>query len=94
MSEENIKPSKEIRRVFELLDNVNTVANKGDNFKYGMQVGKLIALGWVLGEVPLSDLSLPFDYDDWERDAKAQEDSLRRQLKNLRSMLDESDQQP
>ena len=86
--EEDIRPGAEIRRVFELLDNVSTVKDKGDNFKYGMQVGKLLALGWVLGEVPTSDLSLPFGFDDWVRDEKAQEDTLRRQLDKLRTMLD------
>ncbi len=87
--EPKVRPPAEIRRVFELLDNVNTAAEKGDSFKYGMQVGKLIALGWVLGEVPSSDLSLHYDFDSWVRDVKAQEDSLRRQLGGLERLLDE-----
>lgn len=81
--------AQEIQRVFELLDNVNTVKDSGDTFKYGMQVGKLIALGWVLGEVPTSDLSLQYEYDDWLRDAQAQEDSLKRELDGLKQVLDE-----
>lgn len=79
---------QEIQRVFELLDNVNTVKDSGDTFKYGMQVGKLIALGWVLGEVPTSDLSLQYEYDDWLRDAQAQEDSLKRELDGLKQVLE------
>lgn len=85
---EKTRSPQEIRRVFELLDNTNTVAD-GDNFKYGMQVGKLIALGWVLGEVASSDLSLHYEFDDWIRDVKAQEESLKRQLGGLEKLLDE-----
>lgn len=88
---EQIRSPAEIRRVFELLDNVNTVRHKGDNFKYGMQVGKLLALGWVLREVPSSDLSLHYEFDDWERDIKSQEDSLKRQLKELNELTKEDD---
>lgn len=89
---ELIRSPAEIRRVFELLDNVNTVADKGDSFKYGLQVGKLIALGWVLREVSSSDLSLQYEYDDWQRDIKAQEDDLKRQLSGLKELLDGSDE--
>lgn len=84
---ERVQPPSEIRRVFELLDNVNTAAERGDTFKFGMQVGKLIALGWVLGEVPSSDLSLHYDFDTWLRDVQAQEDSLRKQLGGLEKLL-------
>ena len=87
-NEESVQSPAEIRRVFELLDNVETVTD-GDNFKYGLQVGKLIALGWVLGEVPTSDIALQYEYDDWVRDVKAQEDSLKQRLGDLRSLLDE-----
>lgn len=91
---EQIRPASEIRRVFELLDNVDTAANMGDNFKYGLQVGKLIALGWVLSEVPSSDLSLSYEFDDWVRDVKAQEESLKRELGGLENLLgEESDEE-
>jgi len=86
---EQVQPVAEIRRVFELLDNSKTVKEE-DTFKFGMQVGKLLALGWVLGEVVTSDLALQYEYDDWIRDAQAQEETLRRQLENLRDLLDES----
>ena len=43
---------------------LNLVANKSVNFKSGLQVGKLIALGWVLGDVTSSDLSLSYEFDD------------------------------
>ena len=81
--EDKIRTPSEIRRVFELLDNVNTVADKGDTFKFGMQVGKLIALGWVLQEVSSSDLSLHYEYEDWVRDIRAQEEDLKRGLEKL-----------
>jgi len=87
--EEQIRPSVEIRRVFELLDNVNTSNDKSDTFKFGMEVGKLIALGWVLGEVPSSDVALHYDFDSWVRDADAQADSLRRNLGQLETFLDD-----
>lgn len=89
MGSEQVQPVAEIRRVFELLDNSKTVKEE-DTFKFGMQVGKLLALGWVLGEVVTSDLALQYEYDDWIRDAQAQEETLRRQLENLRDLLDES----
>lgn len=89
MSEDDqIRSASEVRRVFEILDNVNTDAEKGDTFGYGVQVGKLIALGWVLGEVPSSDLALSYDFETWQLDAKAQEDTLRRELKGLEQLLD------
>jgi hypothetical protein len=87
--QENIQPPEEIRRVFELLDNVHTVEEKGNNFKYGLQVGKLMALGWVLNEVVTSDLALAYEYDDWVRDLEAQAETLRRQLGGLQKLLGE-----
>ncbi len=90
-NEEQIRSPAEIRRVFELLDNVNMVANQGDNFKYGLQVGKLIALGWVLGDVTSSDLSLSYDFDDWQRDIQAGEDVLKQQLNGLEKLLNENE---
>lgn len=89
-NEEQIRSPAEIRRVFELLDNVNLVANQGDNFKYGLQVGKLIALGWVLGDVTSSDLSLSYDFDDWMRDIQAGEDVLKQQLSSLEKLLNDN----
>jgi hypothetical protein len=35
-----------------------------DTFKYGIVVGKLIAIGWALGE-PSAGLSIDYDYEDW-----------------------------
>ncbi len=93
-AEEQIRPPEEIRRVFELMDNVKTVSEE-DSFKFGMQVGKLLALGWVLGEVVTSDLALQYEFDDWVRDAQAQEDTLKQQLQGLRSLLsDDSGEKP
>lgn len=92
--QEPIRSPAEIRRVFELLDNVQAVANQGDNFKYGLQVGKLIALGWVLKEVPSSDLSLNYEFEDWQRDIKAQEDLLKQRLGGLEEILNEPDPDP
>ena len=89
-ADESIRSPAEIRRVFELLDNVNSVANKTDNFKYGLQVGKLIALGWVLREVTSSDLSLNYEFDDWLRDIQAQEDVLKQRLQGLEQLLNSS----
>lgn len=91
--EEQVRSLNEIQRVFEILDNANTDAEKGDTFAYGIQVGKLIALGWVLGEVPSSDLALSYDFETWQLDAKAQEDTLRRELKGLEQLLHFDEQQ-
>lgn len=87
--DDQVKPADEIRRVFELLDNVNTAAERDDTFKFGMQVGKLLALGWVLGEVPTSDVSLNYDFEDWQRDIAAQEETLKRQLDGLEQLLED-----
>lgn len=91
-NEQQIRSPAEIRRVFELLDNVDIVVDKGDNFKYGLQVGKLIALGWVLREVTSSDLALSYEFDDWLRDIKAQEDMLKQGLGGLKNLLNENDE--
>jgi hypothetical protein len=37
---------------------------QGDNFKYGYYIGKLVALGWVLGE-PSADMSIDHDFESW-----------------------------
>ncbi len=88
-SEEQLKSPEEIQRVFELLDSMKTVKEE-DSFKFGMHVGKLLALGWVLGEVVTSDIALQYEYDDWLRDAKAQEDELKKHLGGLKDLLGDS----
>ena len=88
-SEEQLKSPEEIQRVFELLDSMKTVKEE-DSFKFGMHVGKLLALGWVLGEVVTSDIALQYEYDDWRRDAKAQEDELKKHLGGLKDLLGDS----
>ncbi len=88
-SEEKLRPADEVRRVFERLDGMKS-ATEEDTFKFGMHVGKLLALGWVLGEVVTSDVALQYEFDDWLRDAKAQEDELRKHLDGLKDLLGDS----
>jgi hypothetical protein len=64
-----VRSKEEILRGVEALEQrPPTVA---DNFKYGCLIGKLLALEWVLGETPGSDLSIQYDFEDWRREQKA-----------------------
>jgi hypothetical protein len=61
-------------------DDDHPIKSKGDNFKYGMFIGKLIALGWVLDEPSSADLSIHFEFEDWERHNKADDEDGRQKL--------------
>ena len=42
----------------------------GDTFKYGFLVGKLVALGWVLGDRG-ADMGSHYDYEDWRTELRS-----------------------
>jgi len=54
---------------------------KGDTFKYGYLVGKMIALEWVLDGKGSHDISCHYDFEDWSLEAKRQLDDLRSALR-------------
>jgi hypothetical protein len=72
-----MRNEKEIRRATEILEAVfksdewstHPLDAKGDNFKYGMFIGKLAALGWVLGDESC-DLKIHYDFDGFSRAQK------------------------
>ena len=53
--------------------------SKGDNFKYGMWVGKMIALEWALGDEH-GDMVIAYDFEDWEREHGHRIDELKHRL--------------
>lgn len=60
-----MRSREEIQRIMGTLANDPAlIALKGDTFEYGVMVGKLVALGWVLGK-PTADLSIPYRFDEW-----------------------------
>ena len=68
-----MKPQAEIERVQDAMaNNREAVDWMGDNFKAGLHVGKLTALGWVLDEMKGSDLAIVHDYESWMREARIQ----------------------
>jgi hypothetical protein len=70
-----MRSKDEIERVADRLGQVSADGDgktplldwRGDTFRYGFLVGKLVALGWVLGE-PNADLAIDHDYDSWLRE--------------------------
>jgi hypothetical protein len=62
-----MRSEEEIREVFNTFDEAEQeelMNSKGDNFKYGFWVGKLTALGWMLGD-PIADLKIHHDYQSY-----------------------------
>jgi hypothetical protein len=82
-----VRSESEIREVADRLGqeldpdtgNVHALDWKADTFKFGFLIGKLTALGWVLGE-PSVDLSNHYDFDNWQRELKEGADKLREKL--------------
>ena len=66
-----MKPESEIERIHDAMANRAAEAAEwmGDNFKAGLYVGKMTALGWVLDAMPGSDLAIDHDYESWVREA-------------------------
>lgn len=69
---------EEVQSVYDTFDmaELTELANaRGDNFKFGMWVGKLAALGWVLGE-PIANVKIHYDFDSWEIDQCTEADRM------------------
>jgi len=76
----------QIQRVYERIGNRSELLKwRADDFRYGMLIGKIVGLGWVLGEEASSDLSIDFDFEGWVRE-------LRNLGDDVRSRLDEEGQ--
>jgi hypothetical protein len=54
-----------------------------DTFKFGFLVGKLTALGWVLGDERGAEVASDYDYEDWRRTQKEAGDDLKEFLRGL-----------
>ncbi len=65
-----MKNQTEIERVHDLMASRagEVAAYMRDNFKAGLYIGKLTALGWVVGGMPGADLAIEHDYESWVRD--------------------------
>jgi hypothetical protein len=58
-------PEEQIRAMFDRLPDEPLESGPGDTFKYGMLVGKAVAIGWVLGDSPRHDVMNDYDFEDW-----------------------------
>ena len=65
-----MKTQAEIERVHDAMASRSGEVSDymGDNFRAGLYVGKMTALGWVLGDMPGADLAIEHDYEDWVRE--------------------------
>jgi hypothetical protein len=71
----------EIQRVYERIGSRSELLKwRADDFRYGMLIGKIVALGWMLGEEASSDLSIDFDFEGWVRELRNLGDHVRSQL--------------
>ena len=73
-----MRSEEEIQHVFGDFDAPNRLEllrSQGDNFKYGMWAGKLMALEWVLGG-PIDFLKIHHDYESWVAEMKLQQGSI------------------
>ena len=52
---------------------------KGDTFRYGYLIGKVVALGWTLGE-PSADISIDYTFEDWCRELREAGEGLSERL--------------
>ena len=59
---------EEIEQVYDGLGGLDDILHEPrDSFRYGMLIGKLVALGWVVGEEETHDLFADYDFEDWSR---------------------------
>jgi hypothetical protein len=77
-----MRDALEIERRNDSLGNVaDSMDWHGDNFKYGMHVGKLLALEWMLGNVSTGEMCIHHDYEDYLRAGKELREDLKEELK-------------
>jgi hypothetical protein len=63
----------------ELANRPEILHSMGNSFKYGYLVGKMTALGWVLG-ASSEDMSIDYDFEDWWRELHEAGEEMRRRL--------------
>ena len=74
-----MREHQEIRQVYDdMVDLSQILERKRDSFEYGLLIGKLVALGWVLGEESNFELRTEFDFEDWQQECNALKDKLRK----------------
>ena len=66
-----MRPVDEIQTVLDKMSNLPQLHEcKGDNFKYGLLIGKVMALDWVMGEQPSGEMGINYDYEGWVREQR------------------------
>ena len=76
-----MKSSEEVRDLYERLGERPELLDwKAHNFRYGMLLGKLLAIGWVLGEEGSGDVSIDHDFESWSRELSVLGDDIGRRL--------------
>jgi hypothetical protein len=77
-----MRDAKEIERLLTALQNeqINAEQWDGDNFKYGMYLGKMLALEWAKGEVSTGEMGVHYDHDDYMQRLKDSFEELREKI--------------
>ena len=68
----SIRSEAEIEKMFEVLgidEDEAPIHWKGDNFRYGLFIGKAIALAWVLGAESTEHMNVNKTFEEWEKEA-------------------------
>ena len=72
-----MKNEAEIQKLLDELESVpNPLDCQGDNFQYGLYLGKLQALGWVVGDTPSDLIASRFDFESFNREWGIEVDEL------------------
>lgn len=59
-----MRPEADIQRTAkELAGMLGQFSGKGDNFRYGLLIGKVMALAWSLGEP--ADMARHYEFEEW-----------------------------
>jgi hypothetical protein len=65
-----MRPEAEIQRTAkELASMLGQFSGKGDNFRYGLLIGKVMALAWSLGES--ADMTRHYEFEEWVNEQRS-----------------------
>jgi hypothetical protein len=53
---------------------------QGDNFKYGLYCGKVLAMAWMMGETSTGEMGVQYEYEDFIRQRSTEIDDLLRKI--------------
>ncbi len=75
----SMRSDSEIKRFLdELSNNPGNLDWRGDTFRFGLLVGKIVALDWALGNPPSFDVGPDYDFEDWVRQVRKSGEVIKR----------------